>query len=148
MKMSKKTFQCLLLAVCCVLLTACDRGGLERAVVAGKVTYQGQPVADGRIRFVPIKGTKAPMWGANIRDGEYEASGRGGVPVGTHRVEIVAWRTKSDAAETTKSPKSDQIMGGAPGQQYIPEKYNTKSELEIIIPPGSGEIVRDFDLTE
>ena len=148
--MSKKTFQCLLPVACCVLLlTACGRGGLERAVVTGRVTYQGQPVAKGKIRFIPVKDTKTPMWGAFIHDGKYEARGKGGVPVGTHKVEIVAWRTKSDAAETTNPPTSDQFLGGVPpGQQYLPEKYNAKTELKITIPPGSGKIVRDFDLIE
>ncbi len=136
-------------AVAVAIGGGCGRGKLERAVVSGKVTYQGQPVAKGKIRFIPIKGTQTPMWGAFIRDGGYKASGKGGVPVGTHKVEIVAWRTKSDVVETANTPRSDLSLGGAPmGQQYLPEKYNTKTELEITIPPGSGKVVRDFDLTE
>jgi hypothetical protein len=147
MKMSKKTFHCLLLAACCVLLTSCGRGGLERAVVTGRVTYQGQPVTKGKIRFIPAKDTQTPMWGAFIHDGKYEARGKGGVPVGTHKVEIVAWRTNKDERKASPPPDMTSDMP-PPSKQYIPEKYNTKTELEITIPPGSGKIVRDFNLTE
>ncbi len=33
-------------------------------------------------------------------------------------------------------------------QQYIPEKYNARSELEISIPAGAGEITEAFDLVD
>ena len=136
-----------LACIVCAVVIGCGRGKLERVVVSGRVTYQGQPVTKGKIRFIPIKDTKTPMWGAFIHNGRYEAGGKGGVPVGTHRVEIVAWRTESDVAETTNPPTPDRSLGGAPmGQQYVPEKYNAKTELEITIPPGSGKVVRDFDL--
>jgi len=32
--------------------------------------------------------------------------------------------------------------------QYLPEKYNTRTELRITIPAGSRPLVRDFDLTD
>jgi hypothetical protein len=32
-------------------------------------------------------------------------------------------------------------------EQYIPEKYNTRTELEITIQPGSRKITHDLDLT-
>ncbi|MEA1949899.1 MAG: hypothetical protein U9N87_00825, partial [Planctomycetota bacterium] len=33
-----------------------------------------------------------------------------------------------------------------PKQQYLPTKYNEKSELEITVSPDDGEITKDFDL--
>ena len=117
-------------------------------MVRGTVSYEGQPVESGQIRFHPIKDTRTPMWGAYIRDGQYEAYGKGGVPVGTHRVEILAHRVKPGAAEMAESAASDPLLVGLPTEQYLPEKYNTKTELEITIEPGSGRVTRDFDLSE
>ena len=52
----------------------------DRALVSGKVTYLGEPVANGEIRFDAIGGTTQPT-GASIRDGRYEVVGKGGVPI-------------------------------------------------------------------
>ena len=128
-------------------LTGCGQsGGPERAVLTGKVTYQGQPVEDGKIRFLPIGDTKTPMWGAYICNGTYEAYGKGGVPVGTHKVEILAYHVRAGAAQSANS--SDPLQGLPTTKQYLPEKYNSRTELEITIDSGSGQIVRDFNLTD
>jgi hypothetical protein len=127
----------------------CGPSGPERAVLSGTVTYQGQPVKEGVIRFIPIKGTEGPSWGAHIVDGRYKAAGKGGVPVGTHKVEILAYHTKPRPARSADSPPSGfELDVPPPREQYIPEKYNTATVLELTIPPGSGKVIRDFDLTE
>ena len=35
-----------------------------------------------------------------------------------------------------------------PDEEYLPDKYNVRSELELVIPPGSGAITQDYDLAE
>jgi hypothetical protein len=129
-----------------VIAGGCGRSGPERAVLTGTVTYQGEPVKEGLIRFIPIKGTEGPSWGAHIIDGRYNAYGKGGVPVGTQKVEIIAYR---DRNVKRAAPPTDDMLADAqsPREQYIPQKYNAKTELEITIPPGSGKTTRDFKLT-
>ncbi len=34
------------------------------------------------------------------------------------------------------------------GLQIIPAKYNAKTELSITIEPGSGGVIRDFELSD
>jgi hypothetical protein len=75
------------------------------------------------------------------RAGRSSQSGVGGVPVGTHRVEIRAFCPDEDA-------EPDPLEGDLPRKQYLPEKYNTKTEMEITIEPGSGKITKNFDLTD
>jgi hypothetical protein len=58
--------------------------------VHGTITYQGQPVEAGSISFVPIEGASGPVSRATIRNGQYEIMARGGLPVGKHRVEVLA----------------------------------------------------------
>ena len=137
-------------AVACLALVVvgCGPSGSERAVVSGKVTFHGVPLKSGEIRFIPIKGTEGPMWGALIADGQYTADGKGGVPVGTHRIEILATSTKgpSEGGRGLDGPPRPG-MNAASRKPYIPAKYNRQSTLEITIEPGSGGIVKDFALT-
>ena len=144
-RVAKMRFAAVRVLTCFVLvgLAGCGGGdGPERVVVTGKVTFQGQPLANGEIRFVPTKGTEAPVSGASIAEGAYRADGLGGVPVGTHKVVIQGFR----AADT---PVHDPIEGDYyPREQYLPTKYNDQTELEITVQPGSGTVTKDYELTE
>jgi hypothetical protein len=137
------------IVVLLIAFAGCGDGGPERVVVAGRVTLNGAPVDNGFIRFFPIKGTAGPMWGAQITDGEYRADGKGGVPVGTHRVEIEAFRKVKNA-----QPAADvfeDFGGEGPAtleEQVIPAHYNSQSTLEITVETGQGEIRKDFELTD
>jgi len=136
-------------ALLAVSLTGCGREGPERVVVSGTVTFGGEPVKEGQIRFFPTTDTQAPVSGAEIADGEYAVRAKGGVPVGTHRIEIVGYRPDPKYRELAESlPPDATELERPPQQQYIPAKYNTQSELEITIPPGSAAITRDFRLTD
>lgn len=53
----------------------------------------------GFVRFVPIGDTHGPATSARIFDGKYRADNRGGVPLGTHRVEIIAQRPTGEKKE-------------------------------------------------
>jgi len=139
--------------LCCGLVVAavggCGRSGPERVVVSGTVTYQGKPVEDGQIRFVPAKGTEAPMSGGPIKDGKYAVDMKGGVPVGTHKVQILAHRFPPESLKILETlPPDATELEMPPREQYIPKKYNVNTTLEITIPSGSGKINRDFELTD
>ena len=126
------------------LLIGCGGGSdLERMVITGKVTYQGQPVADGLIRFVPSGATKGPPAGAAIKDGQYEVKAAGGVPAGTCRVEIKGFNPLPQSNKPPGGP--DLVMMREAKEQYIPMKYNRESTLEVTISADGGQ-VHDFDL--
>ena len=63
-------------------------------MVRGAATLNGSPIEDGQIRYVPIEKTVGPTTIARITNGEYVCDAKGGVPVGKHRVEILAWDPK------------------------------------------------------
>jgi hypothetical protein len=117
-----------------------DRGP-QRVAVAGTVTFRGQPVEKGQIRFVPCPGTEAPVSAAAIVDGKYEVAGSG-VPLGTHRIVVTARRVPQGSARQGPTDR------GAPGEQFIPTKYNVNSKLTITIPPGSDGIRKDLALVD
>ena len=115
-------------------------GGPERVVVSGTVTYDGAPIPDGMIRFVPPETSHAPTAGAPIHNGSYKADGLGGVPVGTQKVQVEAFR--NDKSVALRFPEVGARV------QYLPDKYNAKTQLDITVPPGSRAIVKDFELAK
>lgn len=64
--------------------------GNRPTVVHGTVSVAGQTPGSGEVRFIPIEGTTGPINAGPIISGSYKIEGRGGVPPGTYRVEIVA----------------------------------------------------------
>ena len=124
-------------------------GGLEEAPLSGRVTYQGKPIEKGRIRFIPIKGTKGPAQREWISQGKYSVTARGGLTVGTHRVEIDAYRPIPGARPYTEEEADGQFAfqaGDRPEEQYLPKQYNRDSTLEVTIEPGSGRVTKGFEL--
>lgn len=118
-----------------------------RVVVTGSVSYRGKPVAKGEIRFVPTKESKGPVTIAKITDGQFRAEAKGGVPVATQRVEILGYAPDPKyKGQEQKRPPMFSADEWPPRLQYLPNKYNTESTLELIVASGQGDIHKDFDL--
>jgi hypothetical protein len=128
-----------LLAVLSLGACGCSRDGPDLVDVSGRVTYQGEPLAKGEIRFIPTGTTVGPVSGSSIVGGEYAAKGKGGVPLGTHRIEITGTRPKADSMPDPNVPFVQE-------EQFLPEQYNTKSKLEFNITPGNRTVTKDFAL--
>ena len=143
----------ILLPIACLLTlvvtNGCGPGGIERAVISGTVTHNGQPLEEGEIRFIPEAGSGVPMSGAAIVDGKYIADSQGGVPVAKHKIQIESWRISEEWLKQHGPSGPDEVPDWRiPRQQIIPEKYNVRTELEITVEPGSGEITRNFELSD
>ena len=118
-------------------IVGCGGDGIERVGVSGTVSYQGQPVQEGMISFEP-QGAGTPA-GAIIKDGKYDATGTGAVPVGRYRVRISA--TVEDTANWVKD-----AMPVAPKKELLPAKYNRDTELTLEVASGAGEMEQNYDL--
>lgn len=130
------------LAFCGVvtMLGGCsDDDPYNRVSVSGNVTYEDQPVAYGRIRFIAKPGTTAPLVVEKITDGRYATTKSGGVPVGQYRVEIRSF-------DPDAPPR--KFMNDPPPEQLLPAKYNTQSELEFTVEAGQGDITENFELPD
>jgi len=75
---------------CSLLLAGCGDAELPMQVIHGTVTCGGEKPNEGRVEFVPIEGTPGPISFGRISNGEYRIDARGGVPVGKHRVKVMA----------------------------------------------------------
>jgi hypothetical protein len=112
--------------------------GVPRVRVSGVVSFQGQPVADGQIRFVPKPGNAVPLTIVTISDGRYDTASIGGVPVGQHRVEIQSFDPKTPAPKLPGDPQRKQLL---------PAKYNSASTLELEVKSGQASLKQDYNLT-
>jgi hypothetical protein len=124
-----------------------DHGGPHRAVVSGTITYNGKPISEGMIRFIPDDKSPVPAAGAGVIDGKYRADAHGGVPVGTFRVQIEAFRPLAKANLAKASAPKRFAMEEA-RYQYLPKKHNVDTQVEMTIQPRDREITRNFDLTD
>jgi len=142
MMLSRCMVLSLLMIFTATIFVGCRRdSGPERVVVSGAITYRGRPVSVGSIRFVP-EGVSLPSAAANIVEGKYRADNKGGVPVGTHKIQIEGYDRGGP-----KSAAGGPPVSKARGRQFVPSRYNTESQIQITIEPGSREITKNFDLT-
>lgn len=140
-----------LAAVCSLLATViAGCGGPKRAVVTGAVTYQGKAIYKGAISFLPCEGTVAPATNAAITDGQYTVDSLGGLPVGVYQVQILGFRPFSGPERAARQAAvSDSLHLEVEEQkQYIPKKYNVKTELKVTVEPSYRSLTRDFALTD
>jgi hypothetical protein len=128
--MHRNCFQLIALSVLIIALV----GGCSRARpmgdVQGRVTVNGQPVKEGAVRFIPVKGD-TPATGGIVRNGNFKVQ----VPVTKQRVEFSA--NVVDTEKTPRNATGDQIVMKA----LVPERYSTRSELTLNVVSGLNEPV-------
>ena len=122
-----------------LLLIAVGCGGAsgpEMVTVKGTVTLGSKPLPKGDIIFQPTDPNLTPGGGA-IVDGAYSLK----VVKGDYQVKITASREIPGKTIMGPSGKPDPVL-----EQYIPKKYNTKTELKATA--SKDPTVADFGLNE
>ena len=131
-----------------VLIGGCGDSGdaLEHARVSGTVTFDGKPIPEGDIIFLPMGQTKGPSAAGKIVQGRYQIHEKGPV-VGTHRVVIHAYRKTGRKIPNSTPPAPGAVREEMINEKipYIPAQYNAKSTLSAEIRTGDNQ--RDFELT-
>jgi hypothetical protein len=111
-------------------------GWKSEPTVTGMVRLDGQPLAKGSIRFVPVKGTTGSDGGAAIRQGKYQIEK--GLTVGKYKVEISGTRTVPG-----------KQMRNPVGLELIPaEEAVVFADFDQNREVGPGLNTYDFDLKE
>jgi hypothetical protein len=122
------------LSLVVLLAVGCGSDGPERFPLSGDVSFQGAPVAQGSIRFVP-EDKAEQQEGAVIKDGKYSAM----LTAGKKQVVIEAFREKKAAADIPKRPGGTPLGGAIDTEMYIPEQYNAKTTLSVVAGPDTNE---------
>lgn len=122
--------------LCLLSIVGCSRSSL--CTVTGSVSFNGQPVKDGSIRFFPIEGTEGNGAVTTIQNGQFHTNSESKLRSGKYMVQITATR------KTGRTIKPKEVMPGDSGSpieeevQIIPPKYNTKSELRVELHAGEN----------
>jgi len=117
------------------VIVGCGSSGLDTQPVSGKVTFDGQPIAEGRILFRGT-GSDPRAFSAEIKDGQYQMEAM----AGKVRVEITASRPVPGKFDESNPGEKVPV-----GEMYIPARYNSQSELSAEVTAGKNEL--NFDLT-
>lgn len=106
-----------------VVLAGCGDSGPKLYPIQGAVTYKGQPVGGGTIRFEPATETRDPRASPEtmIADGRYNLPRSKGIAGGKYTVYILA---------TDGKPQDEQAYGNP----LFPPYYVTQVDL----PPEGG----------
>lgn len=111
-----------------------DSGGLDTQPVTGNVTFDGQPIPEGRIQFRKTEGDQR-AFSAEIKDGQYQMEA---LP-GKVQVEVTASRPVPGKFDESNPGEKVPI-----GEMYIPARYNSQTELTAEVTSGANQL--DFDL--
>ena len=127
------------MVLACCLFAGCKRSGPERFHVTGQITYDGEPVEVGAIAFYPIEGTKGPLAGGNVHNGQYDVPASGGPVAGIYRVQIEAMQKPGRQRANMGGELFDELAN------FLPENYSgIESELRAEISKGQTQF--DFHL--
>ena len=139
---------CLMLLAGLVALAGCSKGPYETAPVSGRVTLDGQPVANAAVMFQPV----APEGNINPGPGSYgitDAEGRyslkligketRGAVVGKHKVRVENYTDPGDSSD-------DRPRKPVKHANPIPGKYNRGEAILEFVVPADGTDQADFPL--
>ena len=130
----------------------CGDSPFETAPVSGKVTLNGQPLADARITFQPIGSEKEQGPGsATTTDAEGKftlttAEGRRGATVGKHQVHQHVENERGQAHGRCQLPARASNPANVQVPEKVPLKYGREAPLTFDVPKG-GTDSANFDLT-
>jgi hypothetical protein len=120
-----------------IVLSSAGCGGPATVAVRGQVTFEGQPLEQGDIAFIPDRGTAGVSEGAQIRNGQYELSK--GLVVGNYSVEIHAWKHTGKRVKGPYGETDERV-------NLLPKQYSKNSSLRFTSADDPDHL--DFHLTK
>ena len=118
--------------LCCVGGIGCGKIEPYHAVT-GRITLDGQPLADADVSFVPEGGAGVASLGRTDAQGVYQLQHTQtllGAPVGDYRVRVSTLREAKENDETARTAVPERV----------PPRYNLASELTVRIEPGENTL--------
>jgi hypothetical protein len=106
-----------------------------RLAVSGNVTFQGQPLDQGNIMFIPASRDLRTQASAQIINGRYQISAAQGLRPGKYKVSIHSGDGRTPVVPSDAPPGPS---GNFSSQDRIPEAYNLKSTLEAEVKKGGA----------
>lgn len=132
--------------LCCATFIGCGASQEPRIIATGVVTFDGNPISEGVISFIPLDLTKGVTMDARLSDGRYTILSNHPQVKGRYRVEIQGYKsTGREVPNLLVSDRQKASRGEMEEKQpYVPAKYNVNSELTAEITEKTSSI--DFEL--
>jgi hypothetical protein len=126
---------------------------LPTAQVTGHVTYRGQPLSHGLVRFIPMQAGEGIRVAYGIVDerGRYRLSTYGqddGAPLGKYRVTIESRKESSPEASVAKRMTPQGLVPAQQMRSLIPERYLQADKSGLTATVEAGGNTFNFDLAE
>jgi hypothetical protein len=116
-----------------------DYTGPRQFPLAGRVTYDGQPIDWGSISFLPLGGDQR-VSGGLIENGTYAVPEEKGANAGRYRVEI---RWLKLTGKKYRDPDSGEMLDAR--KEALPPRFHEQSELTVEV--SDNQTTFDFHLT-
>ena len=140
---------CLVALSMLAVLPACSKA-IKTEGVTGVITYNGEPLADATVKFLPTDATGSQSYGKTNEKGEYKlqtllGAADAGTTPGEYKVTVDCITTveTGNMIEENGEEKPETVA-----ESLIPAKYNNAetSGLTATVKPGDNTI--NFDLTD
>jgi hypothetical protein len=128
--------------LCSLLLFLVAGCGSKAVPVSGKVTLDGQPVANAVVAFVGDKDARGLGAGA---EGKTDANGNYSLRIVTKDVDGALPGKYKVVISLVEAENSESNAKPAERKEKIPEAFNARSELKFEVPSG-GTTSANFDL--
>ncbi|MBM83711.1 MAG: hypothetical protein CMJ78_24405 [Planctomycetaceae bacterium] len=138
----QRSFVRLTLLFLAALTVGC--GSKPAVSVSGQVIYDGEPVADGALRFDPLDGGGASGSSA-IKDGKFSIPFEKGLTAGKFKVAIYGNKETGESVAAFEALEEGDPTEVADVQQFIPKQYNVETRLTVELEAGENADT-DFDL--
>lgn len=126
-----RVFTCAAVLLAAGGLAGCGDGTNKQAV-SGTVTWKGQPLDTGMIRFLPLDPATGTETGTVVTAGKFAVPRDQGLAPGKYRVSV----SSPDPKSGTMPDAPPGERGGYPATERIAAKYNSKSELTAEVTAG------------
>lgn len=114
------------LSVLAFSVAGCSDGKPPNYPLSGAITFEGKPVPEGTIMFIPSD-KRSGTAKAEIVDGKYTLE----LPAGEKLVKVEASRFIGP---------EDKSLGVRPRDQYLPDRYNVESKLTTEVKPQNDNV--------
>jgi hypothetical protein len=105
---------------------------LPREAISGSVTFDGQPLKNGYIQFLPDAASDdATFAGGPIREGKFDIPREQGPTPGRYSVTVISGEAAPSEASAAELPGA-----GFSKKEKIPAKYNSRTTLTAEVKKG------------
>jgi hypothetical protein len=111
-----------------LLSSGCGDASGGRCAISGTVHFQGKPLDQGNITFIPISSTLATQSGTSIINGTYAIPKMQGLIPGRYKVSISSGDGTTPAGLTDRPPGPS---GNFSSVERIPRSFNIESTQEV-----------------